>query len=137
MAEEIAELKKAEESPKLSVRSFFEQEFFKNHIVAWLLVLSFATNLADWIILKVFVAPVDFPIILHYNVYFGVDLLGDWQKVFFLPLLGLFLFLINGTLALYFYNSKERIAGYLMLIATLMVQLSLIIASIGVIIINY
>jgi hypothetical protein len=118
-------------------RSFFIQEFFQGQIVRWLLALCLVANLADWVILKIFIQPVDFPIILHYNVYFGVDMLGDWKQVFILPFLGLILFIINFLLSLYFYNQKERIASYILLMATLMIQLSLVVASTSVIIINY
>jgi hypothetical protein len=121
----------------VKIRSFFAQDFFRSQIVIWLLALSLVANLADWISLWLFIKPVDFPIILHYNVYFGVDMLGNWKQVFILPLLGLILFTINFCFSLYFYHQKERIASHILLMATLMLQLSLIVASISVIIINY
>jgi len=121
----------------VKIRSFFAQEFFRSQIVMWLLILSLVANLADWVSLKIFIKPVDFPIILHYNVYFGVDMLGNWKQVFMLPFLGLILFIINFYLSLYFYHQKERIASHILLMATLMLQLSLIVASISMIIINY
>lgn len=122
---------------KKKVRSFFAQEYFKSHIVRWLLLLIGVANLANWAALNIFIQPVDLPIILHYNVYFGVDMLGDWKNLFLLPAVGLILFFINFFLSLYFYRRKERIASYLLLIATLMIQLSLIVASASAIIINY
>jgi hypothetical protein len=118
-------------------KSFFANGYFKSGIVLWLIILSGVVNLADWVALKIFVQPVDFPIILHYNVYFGVDTIGDYRQVFILPVIGLVLFLVNLGLSLYFYNQKERIASYLLLMATLMIQLSLLIAVASVIIINY
>jgi len=121
----------------LKIKSFFKQEYFRSHIVIWLLILSIISNLADWILLRIYIKPVDFPIILHYNVYFGIDMTGNWRQVYVLPLIGIFLFLTNLLLSIYFYKQKERIASYLLLMATLMVQLSVIIASVSVIIINY
>lgn len=117
--------------------SFFAQEFFQSHIVVWLIILSLVANLVDWVVLKIFVKPVDFSLILHYNVYFGVDVMGGYREVFVLPVIGLGLFLINFWLALYFYRQKERIASYLLLMAALMIQLSLLVASASIIIINY
>ncbi|HEX7586107.1 MAG TPA: hypothetical protein VF390_00505 [Patescibacteria group bacterium] len=122
---------------KTRIRSFFVQEYFKRAIVIWLVILSLAINLSEWIILKIFVQPVDFPIILHYNVYFGVDMVGNYKSVFLIPLIGLALFLVNFLLSLYFYRSKERIASYLLLMAALMIQLSLLVAALSIIIINY
>jgi len=122
---------------KLKIRSFFHQAYFRSHIVIWLLALSMVSNAANWIILMVWIKPVDFPIILHYNVYFGVDLIGGYGQVYLLPLIGLILFIINLILSIYFYKQKERIASYILLMAMLMIQLSLIVASISVILINY
>jgi len=119
------------------IKSFFIQEYFCSSIVLWLLALSFLVDLANGIILKIFVKPVDFPIILHYNVYFGVDVLDDWKRVYVVPLIGLFLFVVNTLLGLYFYQHKERIASYILAIANLMIQLSLLVASISIILINY
>ena len=121
----------------VKVGSFFAQDFFQNGIVRWLSILSLAANAAIWIGLKIFIKPVDLPIILHYNVYFGVDNLGDWRQVFILPVLGLILFAINFSLAIHFYGQKERIASHILLMATLMLQLSLLVAAVSVIIINY
>jgi len=70
-------------------------------------------------------------------VYFGVDMTGDWKKIFFLPGLGLLLFFINFFLAFYFFKKSEKIAGHILLMAGLMVQISLIIASFSTILINY
>lgn len=121
----------------IKFRSFFAEDFFKSHISVRLLVLNLLFNLIDWSILFIYIKPVDFPIILHYNVYFGVDMLGEWQQVYLLPVIGLFLFIVNFSLSVYFYRGKERIASYLLLMAGMMIQLSLIIASVSVIIINY
>jgi len=118
-------------------KNFAEKDYFQNQILVWLLILSLAGNLANWIILLIFIRPVDFPIILHYNVYFGVDSTGDWKQVYFLPAIGFLLLIINWIFAVYFYKSKERIASYILLIALLMAIFSLLIASISVIIINY
>lgn len=121
----------------LNLKSFFIQEYFRNAIVAWLLILSAAANIADWIILKLLIQPVDFPIILHYNVYFGVDLKGNYLQVFGIPLVGLFLFLVNGLLSMRAYRGGERIASYLLLMAVLMIQISLVIYSLSIVLINY
>lgn len=126
-----------EEKFKSKLKNFLADDFFRNKIVIWLSIASFIVNVIEWIILWIYIKPVDFPIIIHYNVYRGVDLMDSWQQVFTLPLVGIILFIINFLLALYFYRAKERIASYLLLIAILMLQLSFLVASISVIIINY
>lgn len=119
------------------LKSFFIQKCFKNAVILWLLILTLIANLTNWLILKLLIQPVDFPIILHYNVYFGVDLKGSYWQVFSIPLIGLFLFLINIALAVYVYKRGERIASYLLLMATLMMQINLIVYSLSIILINY
>lgn len=116
---------------------FFKGEYFSNRIVFRLIILSLAANAADWVSLAVFVRPPGYNIILHYNVYFGVDMMGDWRFVFVLPAIGLLLFFINNFLAAHFFANKERIASYVLLLAAFMIQISLLIASVSVIIINY
>jgi hypothetical protein len=113
------------------------REFFKSHIVIWLLIFSFLANMINWLILWIWIEPVEFPIILHYNVYFGVDRVGDYQQAYVLPLIGFILLFVNLLLAMYFYAQKERIASYVLLIGTLMIQLSLIVGSASIILINY
>jgi len=119
------------------IRSFFQQEYFQSHIVFWLLILSLVANIIDWLILKIWIKPVDFSIILHYNVYFGVDQIGSYRQVYLLPMIGLILFIINVVLSMFFYGQKKRIASYILLMATLMIQFSLIVASMSQILINY
>ena len=34
-------------------------------------------------------------IFLHYNIIFGVDLVGDWWKIYFIPLAGVMVILLN------------------------------------------
>lgn len=116
---------------------FFTKKYWQSRIVLWLLFSALVGNLADWAIILIFIRPTVPTIILHYNVYFGVDMMGDWRWVFILPGIGLLLLIINNSLAMYFYSNKERIASYILLMAALMVQLSLLIATLSVIIINY
>jgi len=94
-------------------------------------------NVANWVILYIFIKPVDLPIILHYNVYFGVDMIGDWWQVYFLPSMGAVFFIINTFLAGFFYEKNERIASYIFLLVAFLIQVGIIIASASVIAINY
>lgn len=75
--------------------------------------------------------------ILHYNVYFGVDVIGNWWQSYLNPLMGFLIMIVNFVLALAFYNLKERIASYILLLANLIVQFGLVITSVTVALINY
>lgn len=119
------------------VIDFKNNDFFKNHIVLWLLVFNLLVSLINWTVIAIFINKTEGNIILHYNVYFGVDNVGNWKETFILPIIGDILFFINFLLAMFFYQRKERIASYVLLLASLMAGISLIIAGISVILINY
>jgi hypothetical protein len=129
--------KENSKSLKDRFRLFFKHEFFKNKVVLWMAISNIILNLVNWLLLWRFIKPIDSSIILHYNVYFGVDMIGNWKAAFILPGIGLMLFFINYLLAFYFYMKLERIACHILLMASLMVQMSLLIASLSVILINY
>ncbi|MBP7060726.1 MAG: hypothetical protein KBA91_01990 [Candidatus Moranbacteria bacterium] len=101
---------------------------FGGAVLAWMLCLG---------LLLYFIHQRETPIILHYNVYFGVDLLGIWWQAYILPLLGFFFLLGHVLLARRFYQRAERIASYLMLLSAAMLTFGLLVASIGIVFINY
>lgn len=119
------------------IKFFLKNEFWENKIITSGLIIAFIINLMNWGALKIWVRPVDLPIVLHYNVYFGVDILGDWQRVFFSPILAIILFGFNILLSLFFYNKKERVASYIIILGNLMLQICFLIYSVSLIIINY
>ena len=124
-------------SLKSRFKLFFKNEFFKNKITVWMIVLNLFFNMVNWVSLWYFIKPVDSSIILHYNVYFGVDMIGSWKMAYMLPGIGLSLFFVNFFLAYYFFKKTERIASHILLIASFMIQLSLLIACASIIMINY
>jgi hypothetical protein len=76
--------------------------------------------------------------VLHYNIDFGIDLIGNRSLIFANPILGLFFLFINFILLLFFYRHKHLnfLAHLLLGIATL-ANLILIVAVITVYIINF
>jgi len=119
------------------IKLFFGQEYFKNRIVLWLLSLGIFLNVIIWLLLKFLLRSGGSSIILHYNVYFGVDSIGASHEVYVLPFIGCIIFFLNLFLSFYFYIKKERVASYVLLLTMLMVQGGLLISAISVIIINY
>ena len=49
-------------------------------------------------------------VFLHYNIIFGVDLLGDWWKIYFIPLAGILVILINYFFSLMLYSVDKFLA---------------------------
>lgn len=121
----------------LKLKYFFSQEFFCNSLVQWVILAALFINAANWGTIAYFIRPVDFPIILHYNVYFGVDVIGIWKQIYFLPSIGLVILGVNTVLGYLFYQQKERIAAHLLILATFIVQICISIAVASLLIINY
>lgn len=122
---------------KLKLKYFFAKEFFHSALVHWVLIGALFVNGANWGVIAYFIRPVDFPIILHYNVYFGVDVIGAWWQIYFLPLIGLLILIVNTALGYLFYQQKERTVTHLLLLATFIVQICISIAVASLLLINY
>jgi len=78
-----------------------------------MLSLSLFLNLATWIWLLWQIGPTPEPIFLHYNILFGVDLVGPWWKVLYLPITGIIILLVNGTLGWLLFGRDKFIAQFL------------------------
>jgi hypothetical protein len=115
---------------------FFWHGFWTDPAVFFSLVLALLVNLSMWIATWRIVQPTDLPIILHYNVFFGVDSVGDWKNVFLMPTLAAAIFVVNVILSRFFYY-KERMASYLFAGMALAVQLLMAIGLGSIILINY
>ena len=91
-------------------------------------ILCLLLNLASWFWLFFQIHPQAEPIFLHYNILFGVDYVGEWWRIIFLPLSGLAIFLINTTLSWVFYGEDRFSAQFLHAIDVLC-QIFILIAS--------
>ncbi|MFA6184174.1 MAG: hypothetical protein WC682_03665 [Parcubacteria group bacterium] len=113
------------------------KQFFKNKLLLTLFGGSFLINILNFLALFYFVRSVNSLIILHYNVYLGVDLMGESNQVFLIPVVGNFFALVNLCLAIYFFSKKERMLSHILSLATFIVQLGISIASGSLILVNY
>lgn len=112
--------------------------FFQNNIVRLLLIGIFLLCIIIFGALAFFVRPSEVLTVLHYNVYFGVDLIGAWWQVYILPGIAFCFVGMNIWLASYFYTrQQERIAAYLFLLGSLMLLAGVAIGCVAVIYINY
>lgn len=129
--------KKKEKGVRARWGSFFAQQFFRSAVVQWSLVASLLVSLATWALMGWFIRPVDFPIILHYNVHFGVDMIGAWWQAYLIPLGGLLILIINTALARIFFMREENFSALLLLLGAFVVQVAVLIAAVGIVRINY
>jgi len=117
-------------------KRFFWHGYWTDPTIFFSLVLAVMVNLGMWIAIWRVIEPTDRPIILHYNVYFGVDAIGDWRNVFLMPVLAATILLANAVLSRFFYY-KERLASYLFAAMALVIQLLMAVGLGSVILINF
>ena len=111
--------------------------FGKNMIVRTLVSVNVFLTLASFGLLGFFIRPTSGLLVLHYNVYFGVEIQGLWWQVFILPLASAIFLLGHLSLAWRFYSQSERIAAYLMLLGSCLISIGILIASGSIAFINY
>lgn len=95
-------------SPKLYLRDWW--------IAAPLGAIAAIQGLMWWYVFS-HIHPAAEQIFLHYNVIFGVDLVGDWWRIFYLPAGGAIIFLANYPLSFLFYRG-DRFLARLLAVAT-------------------
>ena len=117
-------------------KRFFWHGFWTDPVIFFSLVLAILADLALWIFIWFVVQHTDRPIILHYNVYFGVDSIGNWRNVFLMPAISTLILVANIVLSRFFYF-KERLAAYLFAGMALLVQLLMAIGVGSIILINF
>ncbi len=108
------------------------------YIRLYLLVLA-GLNLLFWLIAYLINVNVSQDlIILHYNVIFGVDLIGNVKRIFIIPVLSLVIILINVMLLLGLYRHKDfKFISHILLAGSVAINVFLFIALISVYLINF
>ncbi len=77
-------------------------------------------------------------IILHYNINFGVNLIGNAKKIYIAPILGLIISVNNlfVLLGIYKFGQDKKFFGHLLLASTVISNLLLLMAIISLYLIN-
>jgi len=106
--------------------------FLGNPTIGLSLAAGLAANTALWAMLGLRIGTWPAEIPLHYTIYFGIDLLGPWYRIFFLPAFGLTVLLVNGLLALLLFG-RERTASYFLIVSSGLIQLIVLLAGVHII----
>lgn len=109
--------------------------YFKRPANLVILSVSFALNLFTWGWLLFYIRPQEETLFLHYTVLFGVDYTGEWYQVFFVPLSGFVIFLINMVLG-WFLFERDDFAGYVLNVVSLFIQVVLLATSVLLVLLN-
>ena len=110
-------------------------EFLKDTMVKLLMISAILLNIGLFLFFYFFIKRSDIPIVLHYNVDWGVDYFGEVKNIFILPLIGLIIFLLNGVLALRLWFRMKSLVYFIAAI-TLISEIFLWLAGIALYIIN-
>ena len=100
------------------------------------LIFSLLANLGLWLLLAWQIRGLGESMSLHYNIYFGIDLLGPWYQIFSLPAVGLIFFLLNFLIGVFIY-SQEKILRYFLVGFSSFLQVIFILAALLIISINF
>lgn len=113
----------------------FNSLYFKDKFIRWGLIISLFLNLFLWVILYRKIPIQVEPIVLRYNIYVGINLIGSWWQVFYLPLIGLAIIIFNFLLAKMMLV-KENFLARLLAVVTVICQIFLTMIGILLTIIN-
>jgi len=109
--------------------------YWKDKQIMTMLSFSIFLNIFIWIFLIQNQKENTHPIILHYNLFFGVDCLGNYEKIYLIPLSGLVIIIVNSILGHLLYL-KEKLAAYFLVFIIFIIQVFLLIDSYLIIKIN-
>lgn len=89
---------------------------------------SIILNIITWFWLFWQIKPQADQIFLHYNILFGVDLVGPWWRIMFVPLTGLAIIFINAILGWMLFG-KDKFAAQLLNAVSVLCQIFLLVAA--------
>ena len=75
------------------------------------------------------------PVFLHYNSIFGVDLVGQWWRILYLPALAFGIGIINGFISLNLFP-RERLAARFVAVFTVLIELAFLLEGVFIIKLN-
>jgi len=118
--------------------SFFSKFFSYLYIKIYLIILLII-NILIWLTAHFIDVRIDEELIaLHYNVDFGINLIGGVEKIYIIPLLGLAIILINFILSASVNRSRDGIfISHILFITAMMVNLVLLVAIVSIYLINF
>lgn len=124
------------EISKKGIQNFFsflvKNRLFRNYII-----LNLTNNIFVWVFTSGINQQVDASqIILHYNISFGVNLIGNVGQLYFLPIFGLMIIITNLLLA-YLFQKNNKLIAHLLFLGSLVFNSLLILTTFSLYLINF
>lgn len=115
-------------SCKHALQQIHKSKFWQDKKNILLYVFCLILNLFTWFVIIFTFWNSQQPIALHSNILFGIDAVGDWNKLLILPLFGLAALIIHLVFAFHFYSMHQKKMVNLLNISLLIVQFILLIS---------
>ncbi|MCF6276587.1 MAG: hypothetical protein L3J07_01925 [Candidatus Magasanikbacteria bacterium] len=109
--------------------------YIKQPAILSMVILSLLVNIFMWFWLLYVLGPQQDPIFLHYNILFGVDLIGEWWNILYLPITGIFILIINFILGWVLFH-KDKFIAYILNAVNLICQVFLLVATLLIVFLN-
>jgi|AntAceMinimDraft_8_1070364.scaffolds.fasta_scaffold26718_1 hypothetical protein len=116
-------------------KSIKKGNFFNNRANRFFIVIGAVLNLVAWLLVFVKLMSFPEPIILHYNAYFGMDLVGSGKEALLLPIAGLIILILNCSLG-FIFRKKDVLIVKIVLATSFLFNLVIDIALIALISVN-
>ena len=96
-------------------------------------------NILEWVLAKyIFKEAPSEMIALHYNVDFGIDYYDSAEKIYILPILGIFIMFINLLLSMVFFKHKNyKFISHLLFSIALFANIILLSSLISIYLVNF
>ena len=95
---------------------------YKDKLAFWLLNFIVLFILATWSLFLFKRVQPDPLAVLHYNIYAGIDAIGNYRWLYFFPAIFLLISLIDFLLAVFLWT-KQRLYSYFLLIMILLINI--------------
>ncbi|MBT4849493.1 hypothetical protein HON36_01435 [Candidatus Parcubacteria bacterium] len=96
--------------------------FYRDKLVFWLLNFSILAILATWGLIGWKQINPDDLAVLHYNIYYGIDILGNSRWLYLIPLFVLILSILDFLAAIFLWT-KNRLLSYFLLTTILVINI--------------
>ena len=112
--------------------------FWRTLFVRYTTIAAILLQTAMWVLLVWKFLPIasgqDF-VSLHYNIYFGIDLIGAWYNILAIPIAGLIFLTVNAILIVALFN-KEKFLSYFLAGCNVLINFGLLTALTLIILLN-
>jgi len=93
--------------------------YFQKFSIGGFFAAGLLLNVYSWLWLWLYIPQELDQLFLHYNILFGVDLIGSYGQAFLVPLSGLIILLLNTIVGWVLYKKDKFIAQVLILMAAI------------------